>query len=109
MLVGKLRHASLILPAAKGFFTPVNSAIRGSPKIVGLGRDSELRAALEDILLLLKILSSCPTHVKELVPSISSVATTWRQRGQGEYGSHLQNQCNRVSGATSPPLILHPT
>ena len=45
MLVGKLRHASIILPAAKGFFTPVNTAMRGSPKIVGLGAASELRAS----------------------------------------------------------------
>ncbi len=26
-LVGKLRHASIILPAAKGFFTPINTAL----------------------------------------------------------------------------------
>jgi thiol-disulfide isomerase/thioredoxin len=31
-LVGKLRHASIILPAAKGFFSPLNDAMRGSPK-----------------------------------------------------------------------------
>ena len=74
MLVGKLRHASIILPAAKGFFTPVNSAMQGSPKMIGLGKDSELRTALEDIILLLKILSSRPTHVNELVPSMPHFA-----------------------------------
>ena len=74
MLVGKLRHASIILPAAKGFFTPVNSAMRGSPKLIGLGANSELRAALEDIISLLKILSSRPTHVNELVASMPHFA-----------------------------------
>ncbi len=42
-LVGKLRHALIILPAAKGFFSPLNDAMRGSPKTVGLGADSEVR------------------------------------------------------------------
>jgi hypothetical protein len=74
MLVGKLRHASIILPAAKGFFTPVNTAMRGSPKIVGLGAASELRAALEDIISLLKLLSSRPTHVNELVADMPKYA-----------------------------------
>ena len=74
MLVGKLRHASIILPAAKGFFTPVNTALRGSPKIVGLGASSELRAALEDIISLLKLLSSRPTHVNELVANMPRYA-----------------------------------
>jgi hypothetical protein len=32
VLVGKLRHASVIIPAAKGFFTPLNNAMKGSPK-----------------------------------------------------------------------------
>ncbi len=31
-VVGKVRHASIILPAAHGFFMPVNAAMRGSPK-----------------------------------------------------------------------------
>jgi hypothetical protein len=48
MLVGKLRHASIILPAARGFFSPLNDAMRGSPKLIGLGTNSEVRCALED-------------------------------------------------------------
>jgi hypothetical protein len=51
MLVGKLRHASVILPAAKGFFTPLNRAMHGNPKTVGLGSSSKVRAALEDLIL----------------------------------------------------------
>jgi hypothetical protein len=46
-IVRRLRHASVILPAAKGFFTPINTALWGNPKIVGLGANLELRAALE--------------------------------------------------------------
>jgi hypothetical protein len=69
-VVGKLRHALIILQAAKGFFTPINAAMQGNPRIIGLGKNSEVREALEDIILLLRILSSRPTHVRELVPDM---------------------------------------
>ncbi len=42
MLVGKLWHASIILPAVKGFFLPINNAMQGNPKLVGLGADSKI-------------------------------------------------------------------
>jgi hypothetical protein len=58
MLVGKLRHASIILPVAKGFFLPINDAMRGSPKLIGQGADSEVRGALEDLISLMHLLSS---------------------------------------------------
>ena len=74
MLVGKLRHAAIILPAAKGFFTPLNDAMRGSPKIIGLGIHSEVRRALLDLISLLHLLSSRPTHVRELVPDMPTYA-----------------------------------
>jgi hypothetical protein len=74
MLVGKLRHALVILPAAKGFFMPINTAMRGSPKIIGLGAALELRTALEDIISLLKLLSLRPMHVNELVPDMPKYA-----------------------------------
>ena len=64
-LAGKLWHASIILPAAKGFFSPLNDAMRGSPKTIGLGADSEVRRALEDLILLLHLLGLRPTHVRE--------------------------------------------
>jgi hypothetical protein len=70
MLVGKLWHASIILPAAKGFFLPLNDAMRGSPKLIGLGADSEVRRALEDLISLMHLLSLRPTHVRELVPDM---------------------------------------
>jgi hypothetical protein len=69
-VVGKLRHASIILPAACGVFTPINAAMKGSPKHIILGANSEVRAALEDLCTLLQILASRPTHVRELVPDI---------------------------------------
>jgi hypothetical protein len=69
-IVGKFRHASIILPAAKGFFTPINTALRGNPKIIGLGRSSKVRMALEDLITLLCILSSCAMHVNELVVTL---------------------------------------
>jgi hypothetical protein len=69
-VVGKLQHASIILPATRGFFTPINSAMKGSPKHIILGAHSEVRAALKDLCTLLRILALQPTHVRELVPDM---------------------------------------
>ncbi len=66
-LVGKLRHASIILPAAQGFFTPINAAMQGGLKRIGLGVRSDIRAALNDLCLLIRILGSRPTHVQEIL------------------------------------------
>ncbi len=41
--------------------------MRGNQRIIGLGKNSEVRETLEDIISLLCILSSRPTHVQELV------------------------------------------
>jgi hypothetical protein len=41
--------------------------MKGDPKVIGLGKSSEVRAALFDLGSLLKILSTRPTHVCELV------------------------------------------
>jgi hypothetical protein len=69
-LVGKLRHTSMILPATKGFFTLLNNAMKGDPMLIGLGKHSEVQVALEDLVSLLRLLGSCPTHVRELVPDM---------------------------------------
>ena len=74
VLVGKLRHASVILPAARGFFTPLNFAMRGNPATIGLGAASEARAALADLISLMKMLSLRPTHVNELVADMPHYA-----------------------------------
>ncbi len=67
ILVGKLRHASIILPAARGHFTPINVAMQGEIIVVGLGAASEIHAALEDLIFLIHLLGSRPTHFQELV------------------------------------------
>jgi hypothetical protein len=74
MLVGKLQHALVILPAAKGFFTPLNKAMPGNPQTVGLGSSSEVRAALLDLISLMKMLSKHLTHVNELVADMPHYA-----------------------------------
>ncbi len=66
-LVGKLQHASIILLAARGFFTPINAANKIGTKDTGLGKASEIKAALEDLCSLLRLLRLRPTHVRKLV------------------------------------------
>ena len=63
IVVGKLRHASIILPAARGFFIPINAAMRGGSKSIGLGKQSDIRAALNDLCSLIRILGLPSTHV----------------------------------------------
>ncbi len=41
--------------------------MKGLPKVVGLGKGSDVRSALLDLCSLLKILKGRPTHVRELV------------------------------------------
>jgi hypothetical protein len=41
-LVGKLWHATIILPAAHGFFTPINAAMHEGEKKIGLGWSSDI-------------------------------------------------------------------
>ncbi len=89
-VVGKVRHASIILPATRGFFTPINTTMRGSPKSVGLGANSDVRAELEDMCTLLT--SSC--HGRPMSGSwYQTCPTTWAimmrpRRARGEFGSH---------------------
>jgi len=67
-LIGKLRHAATCLPSIRGLFSPLNKALHGDPTFVGLGKDSESRAALLDMRVLILNLADRPTHVHELVP-----------------------------------------
>jgi hypothetical protein len=64
---GRLQHAARILPSAKAFFTPLNTALRGLPTYVGLGRHGEVRWAMLDMAGIIRNLASRPTHVSELV------------------------------------------
>ena len=86
MMVGKLRHASIILPAAKGFFSPLNDDMRGNPKLIGLGADSEVRGALEDLISLMHLLSSRPTHIRELVQDVLHHASYHDAAAEGAGG-----------------------
>jgi hypothetical protein len=86
MLVGKLWHASIILPAAKGFFSPLNDAMRGNPKLIGLCADSEVRGALEDLISLMHLLSSRPTHIRELVQDVPHHASYHNAAAEGAGG-----------------------
>ncbi len=86
MLVGKLRHASVILLAAKGFFTPMNRAMRGNPKTVSMGSSSEVQAALEDLIYLMKMFSTRPMHVNELVADMPHYAGYHNAMAEGAGG-----------------------
>ncbi len=66
-VVGKMRHVTTILPAARGLFTPLNRALRGDPSLVPLSAKGEVRAALLDLRQLVLKLADRPTHVKEIV------------------------------------------
>ena len=85
-LVGKLRHASIILPAARRFFTPINAAMNGVSTIVGLGKGSDIRAALEDLCSLIRLLGPRPTHVRELVVDMPRYARYHDAAAEGSGG-----------------------
>ena len=63
-ITGKLRHEALIMSSTKGMFTPMNKALKNEPAYISLGKDSEVRAALLDLAVLVGNLSTRATHVK---------------------------------------------
>ena len=73
-IVGRLQHAARILPAARGFFTPLYNALKGLPASIGLGRHGEIRHALLDVANVIQNLASRPTHVNELVQQLLNYA-----------------------------------
>jgi hypothetical protein len=129
VLVGKLRHALVILPVAKDFFTPLNNAMKGSPKHVGMGASSEVQADLEDLILLMKMLSRRPTHVTELVtdmPHYTSyhnataegagrvwfslinhmLPSVWREEFPTNIAANVISEDNPLGGITNSDLKL---
>ena len=66
-VVGKMRHVTTILPAARGLFTPLNRAMRGAPTMVALSAKGDVRAALLDLRQLVLKLAARPTHVNEIL------------------------------------------
>ncbi len=83
---GRMQHVARILPSAKGLFSPLNKATKGDPKQVGLGKSSEVRAALLDLKHLILSLASRPTHVSELVEYEPDVAGTCDASSAGAGG-----------------------
>jgi len=68
--MGRLQHATRILPAARGFFMPLYNALKGLPESIGLSCHGEVRHALLDVANVIRDLASRPTHVKELVQQL---------------------------------------
>jgi hypothetical protein len=66
-VVGKMRHVTTILPAARGLFTPLNRALRGAPTTVALSANGDVRSALLDLRQLVLKLADRPTHVNEIL------------------------------------------
>jgi hypothetical protein len=65
-LVGRLKHMSIILPAAQGFFPTFNKAMQGGLKIIGPGKLSDIRATLSDLCSLICIFGLHPTSFGRL-------------------------------------------
>jgi hypothetical protein len=80
-------NASRILPAAKALTTPLYKAMKGSPKMVGLGKDSEARLTMANLRTLIQSLATRPTHVHaELVRRTHSAADTADASSEGVGG-----------------------
>jgi hypothetical protein len=85
-IVGRIMNAARILPAAKALTTPLYKAMKGSPKMVGLGKDSEARLTMADLRTLIHSLATRPTHVYELVRRTHSAAGTADASSEGAGG-----------------------
>ena len=66
-LVGKLRHATIGIPAGKALFGPINRLIALHPTTIFWNRCPTVKQALNDWRQLLREASREPTHAKELV------------------------------------------
>jgi hypothetical protein len=79
--VGKLRHATLILPATQGFFTPLNNVFKAPTKTIRLSKNC--KDAILDTCTLIHRLSKQPTHVNELLPNPPSYVAYHNAAAQG--------------------------
>jgi hypothetical protein len=41
-IAGMLRNLALILPSIRGLFSPINKALKGEPRVIGLGKMSDV-------------------------------------------------------------------
>ena len=88
-LVGKLRHASIGIPAGKYLFGPINRLISIHPKVIYWDRAPVAWQAMKDWGQLIKEATSEPTHVKELVVGDASYKGTLDASGEGAGGVWL--------------------
>ena len=65
--VGRLQHASLVMPCSKALFTPLYDAMKGDPKYIYLPVGGKVRNALRDAIALTLEAAERPTHVREIV------------------------------------------
>ena len=126
-VVGKLRHAAVILPAARGFFTPLNNIMKTSERSIMLNIDA--KSALLDTCTLIHQLSKRPTHVNELLPDPPSHVAyhdaaaegaggvwfslseemqpvVWRIKFPQDIASEVQSQTNLTGALTNSDLEL---
>ena len=66
-VVAKLRHSFTAIPAGVGLLSPCNKLLRKRPAVVWLGKNKELRTALDNCRTLLRESSAEPTPCRELV------------------------------------------
>jgi hypothetical protein len=60
---GRLRRGKYVIT---GMFTPINMAMKGNPKFVGIVKSSATRAAFNDLIVLVNQVAQRPTHVREI-------------------------------------------
>jgi len=66
-VVGKLRHASAVLPPGLGLFSQINKCLKGLPTMIGLGAKSDTHLNLMDLRSLLLDAAVSLTSMRQLV------------------------------------------
>ena len=85
-LIGKLRHASIGIPAGKALFGPINQLIAAKPRTVHWNRYPVAQQAFQDWRTLIREASKEPTHTKELVNGEADYKGTLDASGEGAGG-----------------------
>ena len=67
MVVAKIRHAFMAIPAGRGLLTPCNKILQKKPSLVYLQQNPVLLAAIMGCCTLLRESSNSPTRYHELV------------------------------------------
>ena len=88
-LVGKLRHASIGIPAGKYLFGPINQLIALQPKFIYWSRAPAAWQAMKDWDQLIKEAAGEPTHVRELAVGEAAYKGTLDASGEGAGGVWL--------------------